>query len=70
AGDAIERHLNDVEQTIAEMGIEALVATRYAKYRSIGRWIDTEEARLRDGANDRAPNGADRASPHPHAAFQ
>ena len=42
-GDTIERHLLEVEKTIADEGIEALVAARYAKYRRIGRWIDEEE---------------------------
>jgi acetyl-CoA carboxylase carboxyl transferase subunit alpha len=57
AGDAIERHLNAVEQTIATIGIDALVATRYAKYRGIGRWVDTGETILHNGASAPSANG-------------
>lgn len=39
-GDAIERHLHSVEQLIDESGIDSVVATRYKKYRNIGRWMD------------------------------
>jgi acetyl-CoA carboxylase carboxyl transferase subunit alpha len=42
-GDAIERHLLEVEKTIESEGIDALVAQRYAKYRRIGNWIDEKE---------------------------
>jgi acetyl-CoA carboxylase carboxyl transferase subunit alpha len=56
-GDAIERHLNEIEQTIATTGIDTLVATRYAKYRGIGRWVDTGETILHNGASAPGPNG-------------
>jgi acetyl-CoA carboxylase carboxyl transferase subunit alpha len=59
AGDAIERHLRDVEQTIATLGIDTLVATRYAKYRGIGRWVDNGETILRNGTVTNAPNGTE-----------
>lgn len=63
AGDSIERHLCDIEQTIATMGVEALVATRYAKYRGIGRWVDNGETIMRNGAVDHGPNGAELEAP-------
>jgi acetyl-CoA carboxylase carboxyl transferase subunit alpha len=59
AGDVIERHLCDVEQTIATMGIDTLVATRYAKYRGIGRWVDNGETILRNGTVINGPNGVE-----------
>ncbi|HEX7101797.1 MAG TPA: acetyl-CoA carboxylase carboxyltransferase subunit alpha [Nitrolancea sp.] len=61
-GDAIERHLCDIEQTIATMGIDTLVATRYAKYRGIGRWVDNGETILRNGTVTNGPNGAEHES--------
>jgi acetyl-CoA carboxylase carboxyl transferase subunit alpha len=67
AGDAIERHLRDVEQTIATMGIDTLVATRYAKYRGIGRWVDNGETILRNGTVTNAPNGTEHETSVQHS---
>jgi acetyl-CoA carboxylase carboxyl transferase subunit alpha len=56
-GDTIERHLLEVEKMIADEGIEALVAARYAKYRRIGRWIDEEENAFLHTALTTSENG-------------
>jgi acetyl-CoA carboxylase carboxyl transferase subunit alpha len=56
-GDAIERHLLEVEKTVADSGIEALIAARYAKYRHIGRWIDEEENAFLHSALTTTENG-------------
>ena len=69
-GDAIERHLSAVEQTIATMGIETVVATRYAKYRGIGRWVDSGETILRNGASTENPNGTKNLSPTQQASVR
>jgi acetyl-CoA carboxylase carboxyl transferase subunit alpha len=61
-GDTIERHLLEVEKTIADEGIEALVAARYAKYRRIGRWIDEEENAFLHTALTTSENGVDAKS--------
>ncbi len=45
-GDAIERHLLLVEESINKFGIDSVVATRYKKYRQIGRWIDESPAEI------------------------
>jgi acetyl-CoA carboxylase carboxyl transferase subunit alpha len=63
AGDSIERNLRDIEQTIATMGVEAVVAARYAKYRGIGRWVDNGETILRNGAVNHSRNGAEHETP-------
>lgn len=42
-GDVIERHLAEVEASIAETGIESVVEARYKKYRKIGCWVDESE---------------------------
>jgi len=70
AGDAIERHLCDVEQTIATMGIDTLVASRYAKYRGIGRWVDNGETMLRNSVNAQSQNGIKPEPARPHATAQ
>lgn len=51
AGDAIERHLIELEAIAAEgpAGIDTLLDRRYAKYRGIGRWLDEGNALI--GAN-------------------
>ena len=61
-GDTIERHLLEVEASITEKGIEALVAARYAKYRRIGRWIDQREDAFLLAAPTTSHNGVDSES--------
>lgn len=69
-GDAIERHLSEVEHSMTESGIDAVCATRYKKYRQIGRWIDEAGVEIhqapaqtgktrRDRAASTTPNGRD-----------
>jgi len=62
-GNAIERHLMAVEESIAEAGVEALVAARYAKYRRIGRWIDEEESAFLHSALSGSDDGLEAQSP-------
>ncbi len=45
-GDVIERHLNEVERSVIESGIDAVIETRYKKYRQIGRWVDEGESSI------------------------
>ena len=53
-GDAIERHLLEVEQDVHEFGIDSVVETRYKKYRYIGRWLEDAEESINEsvGAAD------------------
>ncbi|MDI3341770.1 MAG: acetyl-CoA carboxylase carboxyltransferase subunit alpha [Sphaerobacter sp.] len=41
-GDAIERHLSELERLVSagEAGLAALLEARYRKYRQIGRWAE------------------------------
>ncbi len=45
-GEAIERHLSEVERSVGELGIDSVVETRYKKYRQIGRWMDDSEGSI------------------------
>ncbi|MGA7670459.1 MAG: acetyl-CoA carboxylase carboxyltransferase subunit alpha [Nitrolancea sp.] len=45
-GETIERHLSEVKRSVAELGIDAVVESRYKKYRQIGRWLDDAEGSI------------------------
>ncbi len=59
-GDAIERHLAFVEQSITEFGIDSVVATRYKKYRQIGRWIDDSQDEIHQSTTGAEQTARDR----------
>jgi len=44
-GDAIERHLDTLIELTAD-GPGALLQARYAKYRAMGRWTETQQANI------------------------
>ncbi len=61
-GDAIERHLASIEQSIAEFGIDSVVEARYNKYRQIGRWVDESEESIHQVENAAEPIENSRAA--------
>jgi acetyl-CoA carboxylase carboxyl transferase subunit alpha len=44
----VERHLSEIEQIVAERGMDHLLEIRYQKYRSLGAWVDQHSALLED----------------------
>lgn len=64
-GDAIERHLDEVQRAVAETGIDTVIETRYKKYRQIGEWVDDSEdsIRHRQTAEERSEDGQVAAAP-------
>ncbi|HET9014424.1 MAG TPA: acetyl-CoA carboxylase carboxyltransferase subunit alpha [Thermomicrobiaceae bacterium] len=55
-GDAVERHLRELDAVLQDEGVAALLDRRYAKYRHIGRWHEASPV-------DRSTNGLDPLSP-------
>jgi acetyl-CoA carboxylase carboxyl transferase subunit alpha len=50
-GEALERHLSDIERLAGE-GIDRLLAKRYEKYRGIGAWVERQESLLDSVVSD------------------